>query len=797
MTTEEIREIAIDSCQNYYEYLQNNNKGIQEVDVFDLEYLPGRHTVIKLRLSAKLFDTEAVFFRNFRNGKDYDSTEIKIIEYDNDKNILLIKPSDNISPDFTGLHKNDLKVVSDLKFLVERVKDWYVHNGSKLSLPTRASKYSEDFQNIDFFPEKNLQPSENQKQSLKNIFTSPFSYIWGAPGTGKTQFVLAYAVLHYIKKGDTIAILAPTNNAIEQVLKGIIKMTDKAGIDRKQIIRLGTPSKKFAEEFPEVCEEKGVQKKLAEIDKQIDILERMLNFQNQQQAIDRFINLTPEFDDLIELSERTKQDTDSLAEVNIVFRKKEIDVKLLSENSIKEAQQLEKNIVKINSISHKIIKAFSSKPTRAEKEVYEIRKRIYDFNKDLEYSKYELSEISKKRTVQERDLAEIQKKVSVKITNLIDQTKFLPEVQSVLSKLSVTNIKEIKKKADTILLQKRDKLEVDTHLFSEYKNHSSVVIESELERYLHLRAKLAISSTEERLKSVNIIACTLDGYIGRYAESKLNVEHIFLDEAGYANIIKALTLFNHSTPISFLGDHKQLPPVCEINDSSIERDGKFYNMFLWAQSAIFLDTLFSKSKDFSRNQYLDNSEFKSENISKTSLNATYRFGNNLAQILSKHVYENDFSSNNPKGETQIQYINAKKAEGPKSRVSMNEVSEISKLVHSLKKNGTEDFVILTPYKKQIRLLNNSLPQERNDLKILTVHGSQGREWDTVILSIVDTYDKWFVDTTIPISKGLNLVNTAVSRAKRNLIVVCDKNYWAAQSGQLVTELINCGKEIKN
>ncbi|QWT88454.1 ATP-binding domain-containing protein [Chryseobacterium sp. PCH239] len=105
--------------------------------------------------------------------------------------------------------------------------------------------------------------------------------------------------------------------------------------------------------------------------------------------------------------------------------------------------------------------------------------------------------------------------------------------------------------------------------------------------------------------------------------------------------------------------------------------------------------------------------------------------------------------------------------------------------------------MLTPYKKQIRLLNNSLPQERNDLKILTVHGSQGREWDTVILSIVDTYDKWFVDTTIPVSKGLNLVNTAVSRAKRNLIVVCDKNYWAVQSGQLVTELINCGKEIKN
>ncbi|MEJ5049308.1 AAA domain-containing protein [Chryseobacterium culicis] len=797
MTAEEIREIAIDSCKTYYEYLHHNNKGIQEVDVFDLEYLPGKNTVIKLRLSAKLFDTEAVFFRNFRNNKDYDPTDIKIIEYDNDKNILLIKPSENILSDFIGLHKNDLKVVSDLKFLVERVKDWYVHNGSKLSLPTRVSKYSEDFQNIDFFQEKNLQPSENQKQSLKNIFTTPFSYVWGAPGTGKTQFVLAYAVLHYIRKGDTIAILAPTNNAIEQVLKGILKMTDKAGIDRKQIIRLGTPSKKFAEEFPEVCEEKGVQKKLAEIDKQIDILERMLNFQNEQQAIDRFMNLTPEFDYLSELSEHIKQETASLAEVNTEFKKKQIEIKFFTENSIKQTQQLEINIAKINSISHKIIKAFTRKPTHAEKEVYEIKKRIFNLNKVLEYSKYELSEISKKKTAQESNLVKLKKNVAVRINDLINQTKYFPEVQSILSNLSIVNIKEIKKKAYTVILHKRDRLNVDKHLFSEYKNHDSDIIKSELERYVYLRAKLAISSTEERLKSVNIIACTLDGYIGRYAESKLNVEHIFLDEAGYANIIKALTLFNHSTPISFLGDHKQLPPVCEINDSSIERDNKFYNMFLWAQSAIFLDTLFSKPKDFSRNQYLINSEFKSENISKTSLNSTYRFGNNLAQILAKHVYENDFTSNNPEGETQIQYINAKKIEGPKSRVSMNEVSEIMKLVYNLKKDGTEDFVILTPYKKQIKLLNNSLPQERNDLKILTVHGSQGREWDTVILSIVDTYDKWFVDTTIPISKGLNLVNTAVSRAKRNLIVVCDKNYWVEQNGQLVSELINCGKEIKN
>lgn len=98
-------------------------------------------------------------------------------------------------------------------------------------------------------------------------------------------------------------------------------------------------------------------------------------------------------------------------------------------------------------------------------------------------------------------------------------------------------------------------------------------------------------------------------------------------------------------------------------------------------------------------------------------------------------------------------------------------------------------------KKQITLLNKKLPRERNDLKILTVHSSQGKEWDTVILSVVDTHDKWFLDSGNQLSKGLNLINTAVSRAKKQLIIVCDKNYWLNQDGQLITELLRSGEEV--
>ena len=59
MTTQEIREIAIESANTYYKYLEENDKGLQEVDVFELEYVNSKN-IIKLRLAAKLMDTEGL-----------------------------------------------------------------------------------------------------------------------------------------------------------------------------------------------------------------------------------------------------------------------------------------------------------------------------------------------------------------------------------------------------------------------------------------------------------------------------------------------------------------------------------------------------------------------------------------------------------------------------------------------------------------------------------------------------------------------------------------------------------------
>ena len=797
MTKEEIRAIAIDSANSYYNYLEQNSKGVQEVDVFEVSYLESRDLLIKLRLSAKLFDTEAIFLKNYKNGKKYDTTEVKVIEYDSDKNMLLIKPSETILSEFTNLNSSDLKVVSDLKFLIQRVKTWYELNGSEIALPIIKSNLSEKFKEISYFKEKEFQPSENQKESIRSIFQEPFSYVWGAPGTGKTQFVLAYAVLQYINNGNKIAILAPTNNSIEQVLRGIIKMTDKAGIDRKRILRLGTPSRKFAEEFPEACEEKGIQKKLDEIDKQISILERIVAY---SQAMSQLISAEQGlilFSSIPKLITESNNFKEIYENQNRNQKKKEIDIKYATDEMSILLKTKATETQKLYSFGNKLKKIFSSGPTATETLLNKLEIQIRDKFKEIELLNYEFSEIQK-LTFQKQIL--VNKSTSA-IRNKFDIIKEsfsnYPKYAQILKEIEENNWVNKKSELYDEISREKALRDIDNHLFADYKHIPIQQVQDELSKYLALRVKLSITSTEERLKTVDVIACTLDGYIGRYSETKLNVKHIFLDEAGYANVIKALTLFNHSSPITFLGDHMQLPPVCEINDSEIQKDESFRNMFLWAQSAIHLDTLFPRDRDYCLNKYLNNSPFNPTTIKKTSLNSTFRFGNNLAKILARHVYQGDFNSSNPLGETQILFVDSPKTESLKSRISASEVKAIGSITESLKKQNRLDYVILTPYKKQVKLLNNYLPQERNELKILTVHGSQGREWETVILSVVDTNDKWFVDSTIPISKGLNLVNTAVSRAKRQLIIVCDKSYWLKQNGQLITDLLNSGTEIKN
>jgi hypothetical protein len=309
---------------------------------------------------------------------------------------------------------------------------------------------------------------------------------------------------------------------------------------------------------------------------------------------------------------------------------------------------------------------------------------------------------------------------------------------------------------------------------------------------LNDRNSFIAQSTKQRVKNSQVIAMTIDAYIQYTLNENIEIEHIFCDEAGYMSNIKALTLFRNTCPITFLGDHMQLPPVSEIRNDDVNSLRK---SFLWSQSSLFFETLFWQKKE--EDLYKEFLSSNKPNFKKTiqkNLKYTHRFGSNLAKVLDRFVYKFGFESAS-NSNTEIIFINSNS--NPQDATQRSSIEE-ARIIKELVKDIRDDFAILTPYKNQVKLLKDVLGKSYFE-NIMTIHKSQGSEWNTVIFSVVDDsyFGKrkmFFTNSLNENFKSLNLINTVVSRTKRKLIIIANEDFWLAQKdSQLIGNMINISK----
>ena len=307
----------------------------------------------------------------------------------------------------------------------------------------------------------------------------------------------------------------------------------------------------------------------------------------------------------------------------------------------------------------------------------------------------------------------------------------------------------------------------------------------------------------------NVVAATVDSCIYRLGPGgKYKPDHVFLDEAGYCNVIKGIALTGFGCPLTMLGDHKQLPPVFDCEDKKLIRDQKTQIVKLWQVSALYLEDAMN---DDSR-EALCRMEPGRPTFSHTATGAlqeTHRFGPALAEVLARRIYGKRFCSRSV-NETRILYVNApKKAEdkglddyGEHKRISSSERKCIRDIMERNLSRWDYTVGIITPYTKQRnsvagsihRLMKKYERTEDMDDDVVTVHRSQGREWDVVLFSVTDSFDeRYFTDSNRPDS--LKLINTAVSRAKKMLILVGDAADWKTRQGQLIADLFRVAEEM--
>ena len=804
------QDAAIESAQLYYDYLEKNGGGLITYRVSRI--VPNENTFkhneywLYLEQKPRNLDGLQIRIENYI----YSDEQIKPLSFDRYNRRLKVSLNESSLGVFDHCQPGSVVVFSDLKFLVRRVENWYKQFGRSVTLPNGTQLVS----SADCSALKS-QPSIDQVKAIEGVLSQPFSYVWGAPGTGKTQFVLARAVLAYLQEGKKVLVTAPTNNAVEQTLHGLLPVLQEAGLDyNKLVIRLGTASTEFLARYPGVCEDAEYSKVISEIQDHLSSLMTALaenvkdkrlyiEYKRYQERLVAHENVKPNLDRLsarlLEIAQKISTLQDSIDKVQETIT--DLQQKL-AEN--KNSQNFYNNHAQdlLKRLQNPIFLALSwfNKEEQKQKVDESLEKaRYYEEKEPL--LKSELANLTDKKDHLQIELSELMFIFETNLQDLSSVLAFSDELKKAGCSVRKATVAADLRHLKDIYREIMDELLIECEKYKSVKNKTDDSLEEERQQitqqiqiFEQQKKALEQNDTNKRASECLVIACTIDVCLNRLPLSDENhFAHVFSDEAGYSSLIKAATLTAYSDRLTFLGDHMQLPPVCEADDRVISTEG-FHSLALWAQSALYLETAFSTPPEQLYQDYLNKSRVSFRTMVKFDLVNSYRFGEALARVLANDVYDRNFHGNDGKN-TKIFFINAPKRPEEKRRVSSSECDAIEAFL--LKYNGHYGSTgIIAPYKNQVALLKQMAKRNRFPLdSIITVHQSQGREWNNILLSVTDTTDKFFTNSLNASSDGKKVINTAVSRAKKNLIIVCDYQYWIKQKSQLIGKLLAVAEEI--
>lgn len=706
---------------------------------------------------------------------------------------------DNYLRQFPRLTADSIKIVSDLSFLISRLDRFYARHSFSFQppapqeLPPLDAKYTAPL-------------SDEQLHAVNGVCSSPVSYVSGAPGTGKTRMVLSRCVLRYILNGKRVFLLAPTNNAIEQMLRSILPILKESGVDLRIAYRIGTSSEEFASEYPQVVGDTVLETLKSDLEQQRRVLESELKavqkhmrdqlreqyrYRTCKSAHDRIAVLFEQLEDQKEIASNERS-AHLAASKNLKAKEAEHASAVGRLDAAKaKLRACERLISQNNLLIERLRYRFWRRKQRDKLllETKELLAQSLQFQSECQTLSEELSAAVKNLTQAKEDHESAQSRV----TEAEDR--------------SAATVKEIRSEANCDekyrLLVANALCSSSKHPLSEVEQYISDLeancqitsvksvdsIQSELGEVLRQLNEISASSKLQQKKKALVLAGTIDASLDSLipddeAEPAIPVSHVFLDEAGYTSLARGMAAFACGAPVTFLGDHRQLPPVCEMNSI----DPAHAPVCLWALSvAYFSELVYSPFDSLYYGTFRKKSEPSFSCVTYFELNTSYRFGSLLADILAKYIYSDHFSGVDG-APFEILALDAPEYSGTLPRTNQSEANAIFAY---LKNNPNEDFVILTPYRNQLKLIQRTLPRQYRD-SILTVHRSQGREWDTVILSVTDARSPYFVNSSIPI--GRSVLNTAISRAKRRLVLVCDAAIWASHDDQMISELLKCTKK---
>ncbi|MBR3060530.1 MAG: ATP-binding domain-containing protein [Oscillospiraceae bacterium] len=768
-----LRDYAITGAELYHKYLVSEGKGFAETKVSDFQWVHNQD--ILLKLTGRLSSTDGIEIRLFT--KTFTNEEILPVHYDRDLRTLLVRPREDIRDEFVGVSAQNILVVADLKFLVRRVKKWYEDHPDPLALPAVCPAIT------PVWSELSSEASPEQMEAIEGILSQPLSYVWGAPGTGKTRFVLARAVLAYCLRGNRVLIVAPTNNAVEQTLYGVLSVLKEAGIPLDKVIRLGVPSHEFYRQYPEVCESFSAEDNLKTIEQDILFYRQSLNYLF---ASDWYHGAKAALQDAVDAEAKYRLDSAEIEKENRqdwAFHTAELARCAPLQSKLEElsAHRARLSGYLNKSRNRLVLQLMQHKIANKRLELKSVDAELRQLGEEYRKLTGEAEEAMQRINEREGRKKALQDSLDIAVSQLSSLPRSPFQAVSLADFDRIVHSSSFSSALSDHLQQAAFALhEAETLLYERAPRYAGITEKYAKDKLQDLETRkmeLEGQTVSVRLEKCLVAAVTADAFIGRLSDNHAFLPyHVFLDEAAYCPLIKCIPLLSLGIPLTLLGDHKQLPPVCVAPPAFLAVPAHF-SVSLWAQSALFLEEAFSLSPADLSLLFHSKDDPRFLRLHRYSLTSSFRFGNLLAQVLDRYVYDIGLVGN-AEVRTSVLFVHVPKTRTiGKNHENGSEASAAKALADHL---GSVDFAVLTPY---VDMKNLLIKTGISPEKVFTIHGSQGREWDTVILSVVETTHSGFLTPV--------LINTAVSRAKKRLILVCDADYWKTRDEHLIGGLLSC------
>ncbi|MBU1245732.1 MAG: AAA family ATPase [Nanoarchaeota archaeon] len=728
-------------------------------------------------------------------------------------------------------------ILERLKRVIDNIKEGKINSDNIRILDVLVNnnkpKYSQ--KKVPFISRK---LNDDQKKGVMNsIKAEDFHLIIGPPGTGKT-YVIEELIKQFVKRKQKTLITAWTNLAVDNIIKRLSKK------DTKNLVRIGpidevdSEIKKFSifekmtkhKEWKEVERQielrNGLFKLIPKIKEERDLAQKSID-QNENTSkilnseLDNYNLEIKKYEELLLNSINNSNLTDISPITNELAQINEKSGSCLS---------LSRNILQMNNLQSKMPDPeqlrILKKSTRSMKFFlvgkkvsslffHKKEKEIKKLKRKYEKNKRYLDEISKLETeydnLKKSNEAEFNKiypdengspdkdalNFEYKSYRILEDKYFpaLKEQENSNIKTSKINqevyniyLDSLKKKSE-LLDVKIEGVDAERDIQINYKKdrHKEYInLIISLDLYKRNIDKLKKSIISDIIDKADIIAATAISSCHPYLDN-INFDIVIMDESSQVASFMSLLPLLKCKKFILVGDNKQLQPI-EEKDISPEMNLSIFNRLfeMYPKDATFLPVQYRMHKTIAQIA----SEIFYEGKLRTSKQAAERI---LNLKVGKHLFLN------PK--IPVVFIDTSKVAYYEDEVGFGcsntqEAKYVAYLVSLFIKKGIKmkDIAVITPYVKQNLLIREFLDKIKiKDVEVNTVHKFQGREKDIIIMSFAKSKKYAFSLYKLRFIENNTLVNVAITRARKKLILVGNSKTLA--QSQLLNKVISkIGKE---